>query len=120
MLVYDGDCAFCTRCADRGRRHLPASADVVAWQRIGDLGVVGLTERDVRTAAYWIAPDGRQHRGHLAVAAALVACGGVWALAGRILRTPPVDWLAGPVYRLVARHRHRMPGGSDACRVEPE
>lgn len=31
-LVYDGDCAFCTRCATVARQVLPAGVAVVPWQ----------------------------------------------------------------------------------------
>jgi predicted DCC family thiol-disulfide oxidoreductase YuxK len=41
----------------------------------------------------------------------------MWRLVGRLIITPPVSWLAGPVYALIARNRHRLPGASDSCRL---
>lgn len=119
MLVYDGDCAFCTTSADWIRRRLPAEVAVVPWQSLDDLDAHGLTLDDVATAAWWVEPPGPPRGGHLAVGAALVEAGGAWGMAGRALLAPPLRWLAAPVYRRIARDRHRLPGGTAACRVDP-
>jgi len=117
-LVYDGDCAFCTRTARWVERRTDGDAVAVEpWQAL-DLPALGLTEEQTTTEAWWVDDRGRTSGGHRAVARALVAIGGIWALAGRLLLTRPVGWVAAPVYRLVARYRHRMPGGTDACRID--
>jgi predicted DCC family thiol-disulfide oxidoreductase YuxK len=119
MLVFDGDCGFCTRTAHwiAARWTQPAQAE--AWQRLGPDGLdrIGLTERDVRSAAYWIDADGRVFRGHAAVAKALCAGTPRDRTLGALLLTPPVSWLARRGYRLVARYRYRLPGATDACRL---
>jgi predicted DCC family thiol-disulfide oxidoreductase YuxK len=89
----------------------------VAWQLL-DLGAFDLTIDEVTTAAYWIDGDLVTHRGYRAVARALVAIGGPWSVVGRIIDHRPVSWLADGAYRLVAANRHRMPGGTPACRVD--
>jgi len=119
MLIYDGDCAFCQRTARWIGRRLPEGTPVVAWQDT-DIAALGLDADDVTTAAYWIDDDGRRHRGHRAIARALRVAGGAWALIGVLLVVPPISWLAAGVYRLVAANRHRMPGGTEACRLEVE
>lgn len=45
----------------------------------------------------------------------LLRSGNVWAYLGGVLRLAPVRPVAAAVYRLVARYRHRMPGGTAAC-----
>ncbi|RMH78140.1 MAG: DUF393 domain-containing protein, partial [Actinomyces sp.] len=84
MLVYDGDCGFCTASAHWIARRLPAGTPVVAAAD-ADLDGLGLSDHDVATAAWWIDPDGGRHRGHRAIARALVAAGGLWTLVGRML-----------------------------------
>jgi predicted DCC family thiol-disulfide oxidoreductase YuxK len=32
-----------------------------------------------------------------------------------VLAAPPVSALAWPIYRWIARNRHRLPGGTAAC-----
>jgi hypothetical protein len=83
-----------------------------------ELGALGLSAGDVQHAAWWVDEGGRLSRGHWAIAEAMVAAGGVRAGVGRVLRSGAVGWIALPAYRLVVSNRHRMPGGSVACRVD--
>ena len=87
------------------------------WQRLldGRKAELELAGVDVARSAWWI--DGaRVEGGSRAVAFALMAAPGPWAVAGRILIVPPVSWVAPMGYRLVARYRHRLPGGTPACK----
>jgi predicted DCC family thiol-disulfide oxidoreductase YuxK len=118
-LIFDGDCGFCTTTARWVERHWTVPAEAVAWQSLGENGLasLGLTERDVRTAAYWVDRNRRTSRGHAAVAKALLA-GDAWMrLVGALLLVPPISWLARPGYWLVAKFRHRLPGATEACRL---
>ena len=119
-LVYDGNCGFCTASARRlaAAWRVP-SPRAVAWQELGDgeLARLGLTVADVEDAAWWVDENGRLSRGHAAVAHSLIAAGGWRRMVGRALLVPPVSWGAAVSYGAVARRRHRLPGGSPACRV---
>ena len=117
-LLFDGDCAFCTRSAEVARRVLPADCDVTAWQ-FADLAAFGVTAERARSEVLWVDRDGRVSGGAAAVSRALRAAGGPLAVLGVLLALPPVSWLAPPVYRLVAANRHRLPGGTAACQVPP-
>ncbi len=117
MLVYDGDCGFCSAAARWIGRRLPAGVPVVDGTAT-DLDAVGLTPDDVAAAAWWLDDDGTRLRGHRAVARALVAAGGAWAVVGHLLAVPPLSWAAAAVYALVARHRHRLPGAA-SCPPRP-
>ena len=112
-LIYDADCGFCTRSAKWLAK--TGKVNINPWQGIRDLGALGLTEEMVETAAYWA--DGGEVRSSAesAIARALIARGPGWGVAGRfILAVRPV---ASPVYKLIAKNRHAMPGGTDACRL---
>ena len=118
LLVFDGDCGFCTASARWIEARLPSDGpQVEPWQSL-ELDELGLTEIDVTTAAWWIDDDGARHRGHAAIGRSLMAAGGLWGLVGRLMLVPPVSWLAAAVYAVVARNRHRLPGATDACRVD--
>jgi predicted DCC family thiol-disulfide oxidoreductase YuxK len=115
-LVFDGDCAFCTRSADLARRVLPADVRVVPWQFL-DLAAAGVTEERARSEVLWLGPDGAVAGGAPAVALALRAAGRPWSLAGVLLSAPPLRWVAPFVYRAIAANRYRLPGGTPACRM---
>ncbi len=117
LLIFDGDCAFCTTCANFARDRLGDRAGVAAWQTL-DLTSFRLVESDVTSAAYWIDADRRAYRGHRAVAQAATAMGGVYRLLGMLIEFAPLRPIAAGVYRLIANNRHAMPGATDACRVD--
>lgn len=116
VLVFDGDCGFCTSTTRWLTARVRTPVRAVPWQRL-DLTRYGLTERDVERYVWWIDPVGRRFRGHLAVAEAFQASGGLWPVVGWFLRTPPWSWAAAVGYRLVARYRGHLPGGTPACRL---
>ena len=117
ILVYDADCAFCTTSAQwLEDRFSDPSACIAPWQSL-QLEPLGLTVDDVTRAAWWIDAEGNAVAAHLAIAAALRAGRRAWPFVGALIGHPPMSWVAAPVYRWVARHRQRMPGGSDACAI---
>jgi predicted DCC family thiol-disulfide oxidoreductase YuxK len=116
MLIFDGDCSFCTSSANWIRHRLPKTARVEPWQRL-DLDSFGLTERDVTSAAYWVDERGRTYRGHRSIGKALTAVGGIWKAVGALILVPPISWLAALGYAIVARNRSRLPGGTPECKL---
>ena len=118
-FVYDGDCAFCTSCAEFVDRRIPTRAKVAPWQFV-DLDVLGLTVAECEAAVQWVDADGTRGAGPDAIALLLRDSGPMWRLAGRVLGARPVRAAAWPVYRWVARNRHRLPGGTAACSLPQE
>lgn len=116
MLVFDGDCGFCTTSVGVARRLVRPRCDVVAWQH-ADLASLGVTAERARHEALWVTPTGRVYGGAQAVAKMLLSAGGVWSVPGAVLTLPPMRWVAHGVYRLVADNRGRLPGGTPACAV---
>ena len=119
VLIYDGDCSFCTLCVQWMERHLPYQPGIVAWQ-FADLASLGVAEAEAANSVQWVEPSGRVSSGAAAVARLLVACGGAWAVLGRLTLVPPVSWVAAGIYRLVADNRGRLPGGTAACALPPD
>ncbi|HWM55265.1 MAG TPA: DUF393 domain-containing protein [Solirubrobacterales bacterium] len=117
MLVFDGDCAFCSSCA-RLLERIGPEAEIVAWQ-LADLEELGITAAQAAEAVRWIESDGTVRSGHEAIAVSLVTAGWPWRIAGRAILLPVVSLLAAAGYRLIAGNRHRLPGGTPACRVTP-
>lgn len=117
VLIYDADCSFCERVAQLGRRTLPAMPETLGYQ-FADLDSYGLTEEQTRHAIFLVRPGAAPARGHLAVGAILLDQPRFgWRVLGGLLTTAPMSWAAAGAYWLIARNRHRMPGGTAACKI---
>jgi predicted DCC family thiol-disulfide oxidoreductase YuxK len=113
VLVFDGDCGFCTTSV-RVLERIGPDAEIVAWQ-MTDLAALGVSEQQAGDAVQWVEVDGTVRSGHEAIAAALGSAGRIWRVAGRTLTLPGLSWIAAKLYRLIADNRHRLPGGTPAC-----
>lgn len=121
VLIYDGDCQFCQLSLDFGIKNLRIFPQYVAFQRIRPEDF-GLTEEQVRSQI-WLAqktPTSVQALGgHLAAGAILkLQPSKFFRLVGWLITAPPTSWVASLVYKLVAANRHRLPGGTRACKLE--
>ncbi|MFH8346066.1 thiol-disulfide oxidoreductase DCC family protein [Streptomyces sp. NPDC018045] len=114
VLVYDGDCGFCTTSVRFAERRIRPRCTVTPWQ-FTDLEALGVTRERAEHEVLWITPAGRVYGGAQAVAKLLMSARGAWAVPGALLTLPPLRRLAHAGYRLVADNRHRMPGGTAAC-----
>jgi predicted DCC family thiol-disulfide oxidoreductase YuxK len=114
LLVYDGDCAFCSTWVQRLERWLGRFPEAQPWQWL-DLDELGLSSADV-THYVWLLVGDRRFRGHEAFAALLrMQRSQALRFVGQLLVTPPFSWAAALGYSLIARFRHRLPGGTPAC-----
>jgi predicted DCC family thiol-disulfide oxidoreductase YuxK len=121
VLIYDGDCQFCQLSLEFGLRHLKNFPKYVAFQRIAPADF-GLSVNQVQSQIFMASripaaklPAG----GHFAAAEILrMQNNRLYWLVGLIMSKPPVSWLAGMVYRWVAKNRHRLPGGSRQCQIK--
>jgi predicted DCC family thiol-disulfide oxidoreductase YuxK len=116
VLIFDGDCAFCSLWVERLRAILPTFPVTTPWQWI-NLDDYGLSRDDVDTAAWFVTPT-RQFAGHLAFSALLRMQPSIgWRFLGHLLATEPFSSISALGYRFIARYRHRLPGGTPACAV---
>ncbi len=121
-IIYDGDCAFCTSSADWLARRLHRkdgpNPRLVPWQ-FTDLAALGTTAERTQREALWVNTDGTIYGGAAVFAEWLKFRGSAYGLAGRGMNLPGIRALAAAVYRVIAKNRHRMPGGSPACALPP-
>lgn len=119
LLIFDGDCGFCTSSVRWLEKNIPAMPQASPWQFL-ELEEYGLTPAEASERVWLVTPGsdgiGRQYGGHLAVSA-LLRHQPAFALRllGWMLRTPPFSLAAAAGYAIVARYRHRLPGGTPAC-----
>jgi predicted DCC family thiol-disulfide oxidoreductase YuxK len=114
VLVYDGDCAFCSSSVRFAERWIRPVCEITPWQ-FADLGALGVTQARAEHEVLWVTPVGTVHGGARAVSKLLLSARGIWTVPGALLNAPGVRLLADAVYRLVADNRERMPGGTPAC-----
>jgi predicted DCC family thiol-disulfide oxidoreductase YuxK len=128
LLVYDGDCAFCSTSVRWLEERFPDAFAAQPYQRT-DLARLGLTEDEAHARLQWIgdvlAPQTTREQGARAVGALLrrggTQTGGVsgalWRALGSLPTVPPTSWISAGVYALVAKNRHRLPGGTPTCKL---
>lgn len=107
-LVYDAECGFCRWSLAWLLRRLPMRPRVRAARTLAP-GEFGISADQAARSAWWVDSSG-VYGGHEVFARWLRACGGLWALPGRVLTWPVVSPVCAGVYRLIAANRHRIPG----------
>lgn len=114
-FLYDGDCAFCSSCARFVDRWIPTDAPVQPWQWT-DIDAVGVTVAEADEAVLWVRSPRDHTAGPRAIADLLLSSSRrLWRVVGRFLGLGPLQWVCRPLYRWIARNRHRMPGGTAQC-----
>ena len=113
VLVFDGDCGFCTWSARIADRWAQGRLAVVPWQA-AELDDLGLTAAACAEAVQYVG-EGVHGSGAEAVARALLLCRVPAPLVGRTLLRRHVAPVAERAYRVVAANRHRLPGATPAC-----
>ncbi|MFG2682031.1 thiol-disulfide oxidoreductase DCC family protein [Streptomyces sp. NPDC048392] len=114
VLIYDGDCGFCTTAVRVIERRARPRCEIVPWQQ-ADLGAFGVTRERAQHEVLWATPIGTVYGGADAVAKLLLSAGGAWSVLGAALRLLPARWAGHAVYRLVANNRSWLPGATEAC-----
>lgn len=108
LLLIDGDCGFCQRCAEWARRRVRPRAELVPFQYI-DVESLGVSVAECSAAVQWVS-DGRvAAHGARAVASLLSTGRPPWPTVGRVMLLPGFSRLSESVYGSIARHRSRIP-----------
>ena len=116
-VIYDGDCAFCSSAARFGKAKIAPNLEFLAYQQI-DLTKFGLTVTECEKSLQYVADDSQIYSGARAVAQILISAGFPYLLIGRIMNLTLINKLALLGYNLIARHRHRLPGGTPTCKLK--
>jgi predicted DCC family thiol-disulfide oxidoreductase YuxK len=115
VLLFDGDCGFCSLCANWIDDHIPTPITVRPWQWT-QLEPLQVEVAEVDEAVVLVDVTLRHTAGPDAIARLLwSSTSGFWRTCGRVLGLRPVLAMARPIYRWIARNRHRMPGGTPQC-----
>ena len=115
-LIFDGDCGFCTTAASWAVRHSKVPIHSLPWQ-FTDVTRFGLLIPQAQ-AHVWLVVGEEKFRGHEAIAKWLILQPNkLYKAAGQIMFIPPFCFIFAGLYRMVARFRHKLPGGTPACKL---
>jgi predicted DCC family thiol-disulfide oxidoreductase YuxK len=116
VLIFDGDCGFCTTTANYIVKRSKTPITAHAWQLI-DVTKYGILQPQAQKRVY-IIDNGHAYGGHEAFAHILRLQKNVLLSAiAFVMVVPPVCWLSRIGYALVSRCRHKLPGGTPACKL---
>ena len=116
LLIFDGDCGFCTTATNFILKHTTTPIEAQPFQYL-DPTSFGLTLEQV-TAKVYLVIDGENYSGHEAFSMLFQIQNNVLLRAlGKLILIPPFVWLSKPGYALVAKYRHKLPGGTPACKM---
>ncbi|WP_210506830.1 thiol-disulfide oxidoreductase DCC family protein [Naasia sp. SYSU D00057] len=115
VLIFDGDCSFCSSCVDWLERNLTAMPEAIPYQW-ADLEGYGLSQAEAESQVWLVTPE--KHYGGAAAFSAILRHqpDGAWRFLGWVLQAPPLSWVADGAYWVVSKLRHILPGGTPACR----
>jgi predicted DCC family thiol-disulfide oxidoreductase YuxK len=114
LVLYDGDCAFCTAQARRVRRLAAGRLRVEPLQ--GALNdVPWIDPDDARRALHLVDRDGRGYAGAAAIVRLLRLTRPLLGLLALPYHLPGVRWLSDRAYALVAARRYAIAGRAGGC-----
>jgi len=117
ILIFDGDCGFCTTTANYIDRKFQGKLTVEPWQ-FSDLAKFGLTKEQA-SAKVQLNVNGKNYAGHAAFAKLLrLHPNPLVKLVGVILVIPPINLVSRSGYLLIAKYRQKLPGGTPACELK--
>ena len=116
-LIFDGDCGFCTTSANFIVKESKPKITAVPYQW-SELQEFGLTREQTEKKVY-LHVAGKNYSGHKAVAKLLRMQPNIFQRAvGVVAIIPPFTWVGAGIYWLTAKYRHKLPGGTPACKLE--
>ena len=119
VLIFDGDCGFCTSTANFIEKYSSTPIEIHPWQWV-ELSEYGLTKEQAATKVQ-VYENGQTFSGHQAFAKLLRLQRQWWfKVLGGILVIPPFSWGSRLGYYFVAKYRHKLPGGTPGCALKPK
>ena len=104
VLVFDGECGFCTRFAERLQRWSREPLTLTAFSDLPrERWLTTLSDAEIQASSHFITPEGREYHGGESVTRALRLLRG-GRLAGA-LDLPGLSWLREIGYAVVAGNR---------------
>jgi predicted DCC family thiol-disulfide oxidoreductase YuxK len=114
VLIYDGDCAFCSSTVRTLQKLIKNPPKIIPFQFI-DTTQFGLTKQQCSEEIKFVDANGLVSGGESAFKKFFFEVGGAWRLLGGVMGLPLIRQISGVIYRWVAKNRFRLPGGTPTC-----
>lgn len=116
VLIFDGDCGFCTTTANWINRNSRVAIEIVPYQW-ADLSDFGITTSEA-AAKVQLSHGKNIYAGHRCMSMLLqIQPNPVLKLIGRIMILPGINLISARLYDWIAENRQKLPGGTPACRI---
>lgn len=116
LFLFDGDCGLCENIVDRIKKRIAPPIDFATYQSV-DIAALGVSLASCLIGPVLVSADGTHVVGAGAMAGMLRTAGYPYRLVGRMMIAPGVVPLLNRVQAVFYRNRHRLPGGTEACRI---
>ncbi|MFM6939871.1 MAG: thiol-disulfide oxidoreductase DCC family protein [Rhodoluna sp.] len=117
VLIFDGDCGFCTTTANFIERNSSVKVAIKPYQW-ADLDEFGLTVTEAAAKVQLVSGDKIFAGHHCMAKLLLIQRNPLLKLIGAVMVMPGVDPISAKVYDWVAANRQSLPGGTPACKLQ--
>ena len=117
ILIFDGDCAFCSSSIRLIAKVIRKHPEIKPYQWL-DLKNYGVSKEACTTAIQFYKSEKKRYSGARAFAQFLILSNYPWRILGFLLELPLINWIAQLIYVGVARNRYRLPGGTPECKLK--
>ena len=116
VFLYDADCGICEQGTQRMRTRMRPPVDIIAWQD-ADLQSLGVAVDEVLFSPVFVRTDGTHVTGVRSMLSVMASTGAAGRRRAAVLGSRALLPLIEAAFRAFYRNRHRLPGGTDACRL---
>jgi predicted DCC family thiol-disulfide oxidoreductase YuxK len=116
VLVFDGDCGFCTTTANWIKKNSKVALEIAPYQWT-DLRQYGLTAEEAAAKVQLVVGD-KVFAGHNCMAKLLLIQPNLFLkLVGAVMVMPVIEPISARLYTWIAANRQKLPGGTPACKL---
>ena len=117
ILIFDGDCAFCSSSIRLISKAIRKHPEIKPYQWI-DLTHYEISKEECTKAIQFYKSEKKTYSGARAFAQFLILSNYPWKILGFLLELPLINWIARIIYGVIARNRYRLPGGTPECKLK--
>ena len=116
VLVFDGDCGFCTTTANWIKKNSRVALEIAPYQWT-DLDRYGLTAEEAAARVQLVMGD-KVFAGHYCMSKLLlIQPNPLLKLIGALMVMPGAEPISAKIYEWIAANRQKLPGGTPACKM---